>query len=64
MNICLNDKIFELLSEVVTEEKIEAYVIGGYVRDCILKRDHSDNDIDIVIIGNLISCPLRFLTII
>ena len=52
MKICLNDKIFGLLSEVVTKEKIEAYVIGGYVRDCILERDHSDNDIDIVVIGN------------
>jgi poly(A) polymerase len=52
MKICLNDKIFGLLSEVVTEEKIEAYVIGGYVRDCILERNHPDNDIDIVSIGN------------
>lgn len=52
MNICLNDKVFELLSDVITEEKIEAYVIGGFVRDCILKRDHSDNDIDIVVVGN------------
>lgn len=52
MNICLNDKIFELLSDVVTEEKIEAYIIGGYVRDCILERDHVDHDIDIVVIGN------------
>jgi poly(A) polymerase len=52
MNICLNDKIFGLLSDVVSEEKIEAYVIGGYVRDCLLERNHSDNDIDIVVIGN------------
>jgi poly(A) polymerase len=52
MKICLNDKIFELLSQVVTEDEVEAYVIGGYVRDCILKRDHAENDIDIVVIGN------------
>ncbi len=55
MNICLNDKIFEMLSDVVTSEKTEAYVIGGWVRDCILKRNHADKDIDIVVIGNGIS---------
>ncbi len=52
MNICLNDKIFELLSDVVTSEKTEAYVIGGWVRDCILKRNHAEKDIDIVVIGS------------
>ncbi len=52
MNICLNDKIFELLSEVVTSEKTEAYVIGGWVRDCLLKRNHADKDIDIVVMGS------------
>ncbi len=52
MNICLNDKIFEVLSEVVSSENAEAWVIGGYVRDCLLKRDHPDKDIDIVVVGN------------
>jgi len=52
MNICLYDKIFQTLSDVVTTEKTEAYVIGGYVRDCLLKRDHPDKDIDIVVIGS------------
>jgi putative nucleotidyltransferase with HDIG domain len=52
MSICLNDKIFETLSAVVTSENIQAYVIGGWVRDCLLKRDHSDKDIDIVVIGS------------
>jgi poly(A) polymerase len=52
MNICLNDKIFKLLSEVVTSENTRAYVIGGWVRDCILKREHSEKDIDIVVIGS------------
>lgn len=52
MNICLNDKIFQTLSSVVTSENVEAYVIGGWVRDCILKRDHPDKDIDIVVIGS------------
>jgi poly(A) polymerase len=52
MNICLNDMIFPLISEVVTEANVEAYVIGGWVRDCILKRNHPDKDIDIVVIGS------------
>ena len=52
MNICLTDKIFKVLSEVVTGENVKAYVIGGWVRDCLLKRDHADKDIDIVVIGS------------
>ncbi|MCX6255632.1 MAG: HD domain-containing protein [Bacteroidia bacterium] len=52
MNICLNDKIFETLCSVVTSENVQAYVIGGWVRDCLLKRDHPDKDIDIVVIGS------------
>ncbi len=52
MYICLNDKIFRSLSEVVTSENVKAYVIGGWVRDCILKREHGDKDIDIVVIGS------------
>ena len=52
MNICLNDKIFETLSSVVTSENVQAYVIGGWVRDCLLKRDHPEKDIDIVVIGS------------
>src|SRR5512133_3737620 len=52
MNKCLKDRIFETLSEVVTNENKEAYVIGGWVRDCILKRNHPDKDIDIVVIGS------------
>ena len=52
MNICLNDKIFSIISEVVTSEGVSAFVIGGWVRDCLLKREHPGKDIDIVIIGN------------
>jgi len=52
MNICLRDKIFETLSSVVTSENVQAYVIGGWVRDCLLKRNHPDKDIDIVVIGS------------
>jgi poly(A) polymerase len=52
MNICLHDKIFKTLSEVITAQNSEAYVIGGYVRDCLLKREHPGKDIDIVVIGS------------
>ena len=59
MNICLNDKIFDTLSSVVTSEKVQAYVIGGWVRDCLLKRDHPDKDIDIVVVGSGIEIALK-----
>jgi len=52
MNICLNDKIFRIISDVVTAEGVAAYVTGGWVRDCLLKRDHPGKDIDIVVIGS------------
>ncbi len=46
----LKHPVFKVTSEIVTEENIEAYVIGGYVRDLILGRP--SKDIDIVVIGN------------
>jgi poly(A) polymerase len=52
MKICLDDRIFDILSEIITSENAEAYVIGGYIRDLLLKRDHPEKDIDIVVIGN------------
>lgn len=52
MNICLEDKIFRTLSSVITSENVQAYVIGGWVRDCLLHRTHSAKDIDIVVIGS------------
>jgi len=52
MKKCLNNHIFRIISEVVTNEKIETYVIGGYVRDFLLNRMASDRDIDIVVVGS------------
>lgn len=52
MKRCINDAIFDRISDIVSEQGSEAYVIGGYVRDCIMSRDHSGKDIDIVVIGN------------
>lgn len=47
----LSHKIFNVISEAADELAVEAYVIGGFVRDHILKRgDHKD--IDIVAVGS------------
>ncbi|MEZ5173417.1 MAG: HD domain-containing protein [Bacteroidia bacterium] len=40
-----------LLSETAAEENAHAYLIGGYVRDLLLKRDHK-KDIDVVVEGS------------
>lgn len=46
----LKHPVFKVASEIVTNEGLEAYVIGGYVRDLLLERP--SKDIDIVVIGN------------
>lgn len=48
----LDHKIFKTLAEVAQTSNIEIYVVGGYVRDIMLKRLQSVKDIDIVVIGN------------
>jgi len=52
MNIFPDDRIFEIISLVAERENVKAYVIGGYVRDHIMGRDHPDKDIDIVVLGD------------
>ena len=52
MKKCLNNPIFRIISDVVTNENVETYVIGGYVRDFLLNRMSTDRDIDIVVIGS------------
>ncbi len=46
----LNHKIFRIISEVADEMELETYVIGGFVRDVLLKRP--SKDIDIVTVGS------------
>lgn len=46
----IDNPVFKLLAQCADELGIEAYVIGGYVRDIFLKREHK-KDIDIVAIG-------------
>lgn len=46
----LTHPIFKILSGIAAEKSLEIYVIGGYVRDLILKRP--SKDIDIVVLGS------------
>jgi len=50
MNMCLNDRIFRIISDLAEEKHLRLYVIGGFVRDCLL--DKKSKDIDIVVIGS------------
>lgn len=54
----LNNKIFEVISQASQELNIDSYVIGGFVRDLILKRDFK-KDIDIVAVGSGIELALK-----
>jgi len=47
----LKDPIFKLISESAAELGVHSYVIGGFVRDFILKRGNP-KDIDIVAVGS------------
>ena len=46
----LQHPVFANLSHLATQLNVDAYVIGGFVRDIFLKR--SSKDVDIVVIGN------------
>ena len=54
----LDNKIFEIVSKASQELNLESYVIGGFVRDCLLKRDFK-KDIDIVAVGSGIDLALK-----
>jgi len=54
----LNNKIFEVISQASQELNIESYVIGGFVRDLLLKRDFK-KDIDVVAVGSGIELALK-----
>ena len=45
-----NCEVFENIRKIVDRSGLQAYVIGGYVRDLLLKRP--SKDIDIVCIGS------------
>ncbi|MGO4905192.1 CCA tRNA nucleotidyltransferase [Flavobacterium sp. W20_MBD1_R3] len=54
----LHNKIFEVISQASQELNVESYVIGGFVRDLLLKRDFK-KDIDIVAVGSGIELALK-----
>src|SRR5688572_24672149 len=53
----LNQDIFKLIRACADELDVDAYAIGGYVRDIFLKRE--SKDIDIVTIGKGIDLATR-----
>lgn len=46
----LKHPVFKVVSQIISEKGLEAYVIGGFVRDLLLERP--SKDIDIVVVGN------------
>ena len=58
----LHNKIFQVISQASQELNVESYVIGGFVRDMILKRDFK-KDIDIVAVGSGIELALKVSTL-
>lgn len=46
----LQHPVFKVISGIISKQGLEAYVIGGYVRDLLLERP--SKDIDIVVVGN------------
>jgi tRNA nucleotidyltransferase (CCA-adding enzyme) len=54
----LENKIFKVISQAAQELNLECYVIGGFVRDILLDRNHK-KDIDIVAVGSGIELALK-----
>ncbi len=50
----INHKIFQLLSELSEQLQIKTFVVGGFVRDCLLEKKSEFKDIDIVCNKNAI----------
>lgn len=46
----LDNSLFSLIGKTADDLNIRAWVVGGFVRDSILKRENKD--IDIVVVGN------------
>ena len=51
LNYLKADYIFEIISAAADELSVETYIVGGYVRDIILKRDLK-KDVDIMCVGS------------
>ncbi|HEX9615678.1 MAG TPA: HD domain-containing protein, partial [Bacteroidota bacterium] len=48
--IPLNDPLLTTVGDIADKGEVRAFVVGGYVRDCILGRDVKD--VDIVVLGD------------
>jgi tRNA nucleotidyltransferase/poly(A) polymerase len=47
---CLKHPVFKVVSNFIRENELEAYVVGGFVRDLLLGQP--SKDIDIVVVGD------------
>jgi len=54
----IDHRIFTLLSDAAADLEVDAYVVGGYVRDKIM--DRPSMDIDVVAVGSGIEMAQRF----
>ncbi|MGV7105602.1 CCA tRNA nucleotidyltransferase [Flavobacterium sp. U410] len=54
----LDNTIFKIVTQAAQELNLESYVIGGFVRDILLQRNHK-KDIDIVAVGSGIDLALK-----
>ena len=48
----LTNPIFKIIAEVAESSKLETYVVGGFVRDILLKRKKKKTDLDFVCVGS------------
>ena len=53
-------KILEIASELAEEVGVEVYVVGGFIRDLILKKEVED--IDFLIVGDVMKFAQTFAT--
>lgn len=54
----IDTRIFRMLSDTVDEMGLEAYIVGGYVRDMLLERP--SKDVDVVVVGSGIEVAKTF----
>ncbi|UYW00345.1 CCA tRNA nucleotidyltransferase [Flavobacterium agricola] len=54
----LQHSIFNIIAQAAQQLNVECYVIGGFVRDLLLQRNHK-KDIDIVAVGSGIELALK-----
>ena len=56
----LKHPVFDLMAQVVREESMETYVVGGFVRDLLLEgKKEERRDIDVVVVGSGIDFALK-----